>query len=280
MMMSWMRKLSTTLLLCANVMAASDAEVTGFLEKAIGANKTVSNVNVTIKGKKDLSTSDDWKAYFVNIEADVKQGNTNQRITQNGLYFVNGSMMTPELVNIKTGERYNETITPEFKSSYYDAHNLISGDRNSEHKVAIFSDPLCPYCRQYVPSAIQYMMKYPKQFALYYYHFPLSSIHPAAVTLVKAAIVADQQGIKDVYSKFYTVQVNANEKDDQKILDAFNKVFGTKIDLDDLKKPAVLKALQADQEVAESMIVGGTPTVFFDGQKDATRTKYKSVKVK
>jgi protein-disulfide isomerase len=71
-------------------------------------------------------------------------------------------------------------IAPEFKSEFYKKSNLISGDENSKHKVAIFSDPLCPFCKKFVPQAMEYMKKYPKEFALYYYHLPLATLHPAA----------------------------------------------------------------------------------------------------
>jgi len=78
----------------------------------------------------------------------------------------------------------------------------------------------------------------------------------------------------------YKVDVNSSEKDEQKILNAFNKTFGTKIDKDDIRRPSVIKQFDFDQKVAQSMMVAGTPTVFFNGQKDPSKTKYKDVKVK
>ena len=81
-------------------------------------------------------------------------------------------------------------------------------------------------------------------------------------------------------SKLYKVDVNANEKDEKKILGAFNKTFGTKIDSDDIRRPSVVKQFDFDQKVAQSMMVNGTPTVFFNGQKDSSKNKYKDVKLK
>ncbi|WP_295052097.1 DsbA family protein [Sulfuricurvum sp.] len=278
--MSLMLKLSSTLLLCASLMAATDAEVITFLKSGIGSNPNITNLQVDVSGKKNIASMSGWQAYFMKIEADVKQGNDIRHINQNGTYFVNGNVIAPELINLKTGERYNDTVTPDFSNAFYTKSNRISGEITAPQKVAIFSDPLCPFCRRYVPEALSYMAKYPKTFAVYYYHFPLSGLHPAAVTLTKAAIAAEQDGIDNAVLTLYKVDINASEKDEQKILNAFNKTFGTKIDKEDIRRSSVIKQFQFDQNVAESMMVSGTPTVFFNGQKDPSKTKYKDVKVK
>lgn len=274
-----MQKLSATLLLCASLYGATDAEVVTFLKKGIGGNPSISNLQVEINGKQPIAAMKGWQAYFVSIEADVKQGNDTRHINQNGTYFVNGDIIAPELVNVKTGERYNDLIAPGFNAAYYSKANLVSGNANAEHKVAIFSDPLCPFCKRYVPEALAYMAKYPKTFAVYYYHFPLAQLHPAAVALSKAAIAAELAGVENVALKMYQVDINANERDEQKIVDAFNKVFKTKFTPADLKKSSVLKQFEFDQKAVSSMMVNGTPTVFFDGQKDSKKMKYKDVKV-
>lgn len=275
-----MPKLSATLLLCASLFGATDAEVITFLKKGIGSNPGITNLNVAISGKQNISGMTGWQAYFVTIEADVKQGAESRHINQNGTYFVNGDTLAPELVNLKTGERYNDIIAPGFNSTYYTKANLVSGDANAAHKVAIFSDPLCPFCRRYVPEALSYMAKYPKTFAVYYYHFPLAQLHPAAVALTKAAIAAEQSGVENVTLKMYQVDIDPNEKNEQKILDAFNKTFKTKLSIADLRRPAVVKQFEFDQKAVRAMMVNGTPTVFFDGDKDTKKMKYKDVKVK
>lgn len=273
-----MPKLSAILLLCANVFAASDAEVLAFLKKGIAANSNVSNVELDINSKKAVPGMRGWQAYFVAIEADVKQGNENRHINQNGTYFINGDILATELVNVKTGERYNDTLAPDFSNQFYTKNNLISGYANAKYKVAIFSDPLCPFCRRYVPEALSYMSKYPRTFAVYYFHYPLPTLHPAAVTLTKAAIAAEQSGMDNVVMRLYTVDVNANEKDEGVILNAFNQTFNSRLTLADIRRSSVIKQYESDQKVAQSSMVAGTPTVFFNGKKDPTKNKYKEVK--
>jgi len=62
------------------------------------------------------------------------------------------------------------------------------------------------------------MKKEPNKFAIYYYHFPLESLHPAAVELVKAAIALELKGAKDVVLNLYKVNVNPKERSNEKIL--------------------------------------------------------------
>lgn len=275
-----MQKLSATLLLCANVFAAGDAEVLAYLKKGIASNPNVSNVEVGMNGKKAVPGMSGWQAYFVAIEADVKQGAETRHINQNGTYFISGDTIATELVNIKTGERYNDTMAPDFPVQFYTKNNLISGTAKAKHKVVIFSDPLCPFCRRYVPETLSYMQKYPAVFGVYYFHYPLSTLHPAAATLTRAAIAAEQAGMENVTMRLYTVEVNANEKDESKILEAFNKTFKTKFTLADIRRPSVVKQFESDQKVAQAAMISGTPTVFFNGKKDSSKNKYKEIKVK
>ena len=54
--------------------------------------------------------------------------------------------------------------------------------------------------------------------------------------------------------------------------------MGTNLAPKDLQSPAVKKRLAKDIEIAEKLMVGGTPTVYFDGEYDKTKRKYKNAK--
>jgi len=278
--MSLMLKLSAIALLGTSLIAATNAEVEAFLTKQIGGNPAIKTLEVKVVDKKALKSPRGWDAVVINLKATVKQGGSERPVTQRMVYFVSGNYLTSDLTNIKTGEQLKNSIAPDFKPEYYKKSNLVYGNENAEHKVAIFSDPLCPFCRKFVPEAINYMKKYPSKFAVYYYHLPLVSLHPAAVALTKAAVAAELEGRKDTVLEMYKVQIGGREKDNQKILDAFNKQLGTKITLKDIETPAVKKHAAFDMEVSQSMMVNGTPTMFFDGKKDASKAKFRAVKVK
>jgi thiol:disulfide interchange protein DsbC len=274
--MSLMLKLSAILLLSLNL-HAGEAALVKFLQNGIGANPNISNLKITIVDKIAMEEPKGWDAYIVNITAEVSPKGKKETITQRSTYFVNGDVMTQELFDLSTGDRLSESVRPPFKEEYYTKANLIYGSEKAKHKVAIFSDPLCPFCQRYVPEAIKEMKEHPNEIAVYYYHFPLAQLHPAAVTLTKAAIVAEQQGNKDVGLRLYEVKVDPKEEDQQKILDAFNEEMGTKITLKELDSDAVKKQIENDEMIIEAVMVQGTPTVFLDGKLDPRKQGYKTV---
>lgn len=254
---------------------AQEQKLIGFLKNMMGRNPNIVSLDISIVNKIPLDEPKGWDAYVILLDGKIKAQGEERPVQQQQIYFVNGDIMTPELHNLRLKRRVNEMIAPPFDKSFYTKENLIYGNADAPHKVAIFSDPLCPFCRRYVPQALDDMKAHPQTFAVYYYHLPLSALHPAAVALTKAAVVAEQQGHKDVVRKLYNVQIDSRETDEQKILDAFNAALGTKITVAELHSKAVEEQFDHDQEIAMKMMVSGTPTVFFDGEKDASKTKYK-----
>lgn len=277
--MSSMLKLSATALLLSSVLSAngSDAKVVDFLKKSFKQNPNIVKLNVTVADKTSLQPLKGWDAYIVKVDATIKAQGQERAVAQKMIWFSNGEIITQDLVDMKTGESLKESVTPSFKESFYDKANLIYGNADAKHKVAIFSDPLCPFCRTFVPKAIEDMKKDPKKFAIYYYHFPLASLHPAAVGLTKAAIAAEMQGRKNVVLDLYKVEIDAKETNIEKILEAFNKTLGTKITPADVANPEVEKHFNFALTVADEMMVQGTPSMFFDGKADKSKTMYKKV---
>ena len=277
--MSLMLKLlSISLLLSSLAYADSNSEkIVDFLEDKFMENPRLKSVDVSVVDVVPLTQIKDWKAYIVDVHAIIKRGN--KKIKQKMIWFSDGRVITKELTDMKDGSNITELVKPKFKPEYYTKENLIYGNANAKHKVAIFSDPLCPFCKSYVPGALKYLKKYPDTFAVYYYHFPLERLHPASVHLVKMAVAAEQKGVKDVVLKLYNVNVNSREKDIKKILAAFNKAVGTNISEADINTKAVLKQVSHDYDIADKVMVGGTPTVYFDGKVDHTKKKYLKVEV-
>jgi len=277
--MSLMLKLLITTLLLSSFVYANTIgdKVESFLDDKFSENPRLKSVDVKVSDIVALKELKGWNAYIINVKATLKN-KPKKIIKQKMIWFSNGNIITKELVDMYTGDNLAESVKPSFKASYYKKTNLIYGNENAEHKVAIFSDPLCPFCREFVPVALKYMKKYPNKFAVYYYHFPLERLHPASVNLVKAAVAAELKGYKDVIAKLYNVQINPREKDMVKILAAFNKAVGTNITPKDLGSLAVLKQVNYDFDIGNNLMVGGTPTVYFDGKIDITKKKYLKVK--
>ena len=266
---------TTTLLLNSLLLADSNNKVVeSFLEDSFKNNPNITSLKAKVVDKMPIEQLKGWEGLVVSIEATLKAQEQEKVVKQKMIWFTNGQAITKELIDLKTGIDYKDLISPSFLNEYYIKENLIYGDANAKHKVVIFSDPLCPFCRDFIPKAIQEMKKEPQKFALYYFHFPLPSIHPASVELSLAAIAAEQKGHKDVVLNLYKVEIDPKERDIAKILTAFNKALNADIKEADIKTAQVLNHYKSDLAIAEEVMVQGTPTLFFDGKVDKTKKKY------
>jgi len=270
-----LRLLSITLLVNSFAHASSAGDkIEDFLEDRFMQNPRLKSIDVSVSDTIPLKKVKGWSAYVVDVKAYVKS-HSKKAIKERMIWFSNGRYITKELTDMQSGTNLSDSIKPPFKSEYYRKENLLFGNSDAKHKVAIFSDPLCPFCKAFVPGALSYMKKYPKRFAVYYYHFPLERLHPASVHLVKAAVAAKLQGKKDVVEKLYKIKhLNSREKDVKKILQAFNKAEGTDLKPKDLNTPAVLQEVNRDMDITNSLMVAGTPTIYLDGKIDVTKKKY------
>lgn len=256
--------------------SAMDKNVIDFEKKRYSTNKNVEIQNVTVFLKKELPVKN-WYGYILNIEAKV-QG---KMINVKDMVFTDGVAIAPELLNMKTLKSYKSLMVAKLSNDYYNKDNLIVGNENAKNKLVIFSDPLCPFCIDYVPEVIKYVKKNNKDLALYYYHFPLLRIHPAADALTKLMDIAKHKGVKDVELKVYETDwdkhFNEREKDSQKILNAFNKELGLNITMAELNNPKVKQDILDDVAKGDNAIVRGTPTIFVNGELDRTKRLYESL---
>jgi len=236
----------------------------------------VNNIDIFLKQKLPL---EGWTGYVLelNLKLDEKKN-----ITAKDTVFTNGQAITGELKNIKNGRSYKDFLSPKVPNTYYNDEHLIAGDKNAKNKIVIFSDPLCPFCLEYIPEVISHVEKNSKNIALYYYHFPLLRLHPAAKTITEAMAVAHHNGIKNVVQKIYNANFekvfDVEEKDPQVILNAVNKELNTKITIDQISHPNIIKEVQEDAKMGANILVEGTPTIFINGKIDRSRKQYKEVK--
>jgi len=274
-----LRLLIVTVLLGSGLFASEGVSIEKFLKKSFSKNRGIVSLDVKVVDKVKLKKMKGWSAYIVDIDALVRSKPKNRHVKQKMIWFSNGSLITQDLVDMKSGKSLQDSVKPKFKETQYKKENLLYGNADAKHKVAIFSDPLCPFCKRYVPKAIKYMKKYPKKFAIYYYHFPLPSLHPAAVELTKAATALELRGThKDIVLKLYSVKIDPKERNVKKILKAFNKTMNSNIKASDLNSKAVVKYIKDDILMADTVMVQGTPTIFFDGKIDREKNKYKTAK--
>jgi thiol:disulfide interchange protein DsbC len=280
--MSLMLKLLTTIsLLSINLYAGTlsvlDKKVIEYEKKRISLNSRYELKDVNIYLKKELASLNGWTGYVLQINLLVNK----KTIKIKDILYTNGTAITPELKDLEKGKDYKDLLSPSMPDSYYDNKHLIAGDQNATNKIVVFSDPLCPFCIDYIPEVIKHIEEN-NNIALYYYHFPLLRIHPASNVITKAMVVAHNKGIKNVVSKIYNAKFEdsfeADEKDIKKILKEINKALDSNITITELSSQRVLNEIKNDNLKASDMLVSGTPTIFINGEVDRTRKKFKTLK--
>lgn len=253
-----------------------DEKVLAFEKNRFSQNKRIKIVDISVNLKKELPVKN-WFGYIVDVTAKVGE----KELKAKDVVFSNGQVVAPELIDINTGESLKDLMKPKLTAKYYDEKRLIAGSKNAKNKIVIFSDPLCPFCIDYVPEVIKYVKKNSKDIALYYYHFPLLRMHPAADTLIKAMSVAKHKGVKDIELRTYETDFDpyfkANSRDKKKILAAFNKEFKTNITLEEISKKEIAKEIFDDVKMGEEAMIDGTPTIFINGENDKTKLKYETL---
>jgi len=274
-MMSLMSKLSMSLIAATVALSAgmSNKELTKYFKKFIVNNPSVRVTGVEVLDVQKIPEHPGWEAYLTNM----KLRHNDKDVSAPQVVFVNGSLISPRLIDFKSGKDYGKELKPKVPVSLYDDEHLLFGNRDAKHKIVIFSDPQCPFCMEVVPEIMKAAKAYPETFALYYYHLPLMRIHPVSGILARVMHVAQEKGQNDMVEKLYSLKIDPRETNIDKVLAAVKKhsgFVGTKAEID---KKSVKDAIEADEKAAARMMVSGTPTIYVDGKWDKRRDRYKSL---
>jgi protein-disulfide isomerase len=195
------------------------------------------------------------------------------------MVFINTkeNLAAMSLIDMKTGRDLRDSIKPEMPASFYDKKHLVAGNPDAPNKIVVFSDPQCPFCIGYLPGLLKNVKAHPDKVALYYYHMPLLRLHPVSDTLTKVMEYLQGQGRAEEAMKMYSLKINPGEKNEKKILAAVKKQLGIDVSPEQINTPEIKASIKEDMKKASSMMVRGTPTVYFNGKYDASRDAYKKV---
>ena len=242
-------------------------------------NRAITFHDLKISFRKKLPNG--WVGYIFDIDI-TYQG---KKIAAKDIIFTNGTEVVTQLQSLD-GVDYKRLIHPTLDKRYYDKKYLVAGNIDAKHKLVIFSEPLCPACVDVLPRYIKEVLSNPTQLSLYYIPMPLS-MHHTARDLVKASLVAKEQGIENITLKLYQAtskiyQTNPpqpfdpyKEKDTNIALEFFNKSVGSNITLEQISKEYLEDEVKKSLSLADGAMVNGTPTIFFDGEVDIYRNKHK-----
>ncbi len=272
--MSLMSKLSMSLIAASLTLNAGGFDLKAFIKKSVVTNPQVKIKSIDVVEKKPLPGSPDWQAYMVVMDLEYHKKDIKAPET----IFVNkkANLATTDLYDATTGKRYRRIMKPDLPESYYDDAHLMYGNKDAKHKVVIFSDPDCPFCRQDVPKIVDDVKKNPDKLALYYYHMPLLKLHPVSDALTRIMEVLQKQGRVDDAMKMYKLKIHYRETNATKILSEVKKQFGLDISEEDINKKEIKDAVKSDTDKGIRMMINGTPTVYYDGKFDDSRIQYKA----
>ena len=275
-----MKKSILFTVVCSSIlMANNDSEIVKFLTNALNSNQSLENPKITMLRHENLDHPKNWSAELIKISATLKQkGGKSVPVSETNTYFTDGRFLVNNMTDMKTGERISLDI--KFPSKYYLKENLISGNVNSKHKVVIFSDPLCPFCKSKVPKALKFMMKKQDLYAVYYFDFPLKRIHPASETIVKIKdflVNQKKETPLNATLEMYDFEINPSVSNPAKIVKEFNKQMGYNISLKDIQGKNISKNLKKTMKIVEEIGIRSTPTFYFDGEHDKTGVKYRTI---
>ena len=244
-----------------------------YVKKSVVKNPQVKVKGVTVIESTTHKDLPGWTILLTNMDLEYQKKDIHAPETM----FIKDGMVTGHLVNLKTDVDYRDVIKPHVPASMYDDAHLLFGNKNAEHKILVFSDPQCPFCKEVVPDIMKAAKENPSKIALYYYHLPLLRIHPVSGILTRVMHVAQEEGKTDVVEKMYSLKIKPQETDMTKVLSAVKSHTGYSISAKKVDAKSVKDALKADSDAASRMMVAGTPTVYVDGVWDKNRDGYKKL---
>jgi len=275
--MSLMSKLLTSTLIASISLSANavpdNKTLVKYVKRNIVKNPQVKLNGVTVVETKTHKDLPGWTILLTNMDLTYQK----KDIKAPEMIFVKDGLMTGHLVNQKTGNDYRDEIKPTVPDTMYDDKHLLFGNKNAKHKILIFSDPQCPFCQEVVPPIFKAAKAHPETIAVYYYHLPLLRIHPVSGILTRVMHIAQEKGKRDVVEKIYSLKIDPRETDMKKVLSAVKKHTGFAVTAAEVEAKSVKDTIKEDGLAASRLMVGGTPTIYIDGEWDKMRNGYEKL---
>ncbi len=264
--------------------AMSETAVKDYMQKYIETKMKSSVSRIDVISSYPIEQAPGWDVYFLSMKVKIKMGKSYQTATVPQTVFTNGDKITLKLMKKgkvkKDGTRrpsknYAELLKPKVPIDAYDDEHLLMGSKTAPHKILLFSDPFCPYCKEKIVEMEQVVKANPNTYGLYYYHLPLLRIHPASDVTTKAMHIFQTRGEIDKMLKLYHLSVAPSETNVDKILKDIKAKTGVLLTKAQIQSPEAVEAMRVDMAMKRRLQVTGTPTVFLDGIWDRSRKVYK-----
>jgi protein-disulfide isomerase len=141
--------------------------------------------------------------------------------------------------------------------------------------IADFSDFECPYCKEEAKTLRDNLAKaYPEQVRLYFYDYPLTSIHPWAMDAAIAGRCVFRQSVSSFWAWhdwIFESQEGVSPDNFKDKVNEFAKTRGSDLDLSVLNSCMARRETEAEVnqsiQLGQSLGVNQTPTIFINGRR-------------
>lgn len=216
-----------------------------------------------------------------NMKAD--DGKTRQQVA----FFIAGTKRAEERNRLLTRlfKKYDVRVSLENPPTppAEDIHGAKSpsiGNPRAPIQITVFSDYLCPYCRDLSHTLDQLLKRYPNDVQIIYRHFP---VHAESGQWAQAALCADDQGKFPEYHALLFSSAAAKEGGYEMVAEQLGlekKAFD-----ECMKSQRHARRVQADTAEGNRLDIKGTPTLFINGMRmrglqelNALTTQIESIK--
>ena len=192
--------------------------------------------------------------------------------------FVIGTVLTVVIFIVgvfllaKSGKTLSREETLEILGTYEETN--LKGNVESKVEIVEFSDFQCPACAQGYSNMKQIEEEYKDQIKIIFRHFPLRSIHPNAQLAAEAVQTAGAQGkfweLHDLlfekqgeWSSLTSSDLLAKLVDYAQII-AIEDIEKFRVDLENGTYSSIVND---DYDAADQLGLGGTPTMFVNGEQ-------------
>jgi protein-disulfide isomerase len=267
------------LLLLATAIAADDAKAKSTFDKAAFEAYVR---HLLIWGPQIQVTVSDPEPSELDGFSKVTVSGTAGQASQETSFFVSkdGSKMLTATV-------YDLDKNP-FHKSYeqIDTSNQPAvGTRGAPVRLVLFTDFQCPFCRQQAALLRDNLIKtYPEQVRLYFKDFPLSSIHPWAMTAAIAGRCVYNQSEAGFWTYHDSMFEHQQEITIANITDKIAEFTGSIAGIDTLRLNRCIENNESLPEVTRSIKEAGllginsTPTLFINGRRLSQQLPWQNLK--
>lgn len=147
----------------------------------------------------------------------------------------------------------------------------VFGNPEAEVTLVEYADFQCPFCQATFPILKTALTQAPEDFKIVFRHFPLTAIHPNAMTAHRGAEAAGLQGkFEEMHDLLYERHSEWTEAQDPTVVvSGYAEELGLDMDkyAQDVNSNEVFEVINGSLEAGGSIGVESTPTIFVNGTK-------------